>query len=134
MGELRTLIKSKIKKATSDETIILGVCASLAKTFDVDVTLVRLLTGIMFIFWTIQTIVCYFLIAVFLTFGEKLFGPGIFEEDNTSNSEVVSEKEKIDPNKVKEAEEAVVVEPVTGVDKEQPLEKDKNIDKNIDNE
>ena len=108
--------------------------ASLAKTFGVDVTLVRLLTGIMFIFWTIQTIVCYFLIAVFLTFGEKLFGPGIFEEDNTSGSEVVSEKEKIDPNKVKEAEEVVVVEPGTGVDDEQPLEEDKNIDKNIDNE
>ena len=131
---MRTLIKSKIKKATSDESLVLGVCASMAKTFNIDVTLVRILAGILFVFWTVQTIVCYFLMAVFLTFGEKLFGPGIFEEDNNSGAEVVSEKEKIDPNKVKEAEEAVVVEPSTGVDEEQPLEEDKKFDKNIDNE
>lgn len=128
------MIKSKIKKATSDESLVLGVCASMAKTFNIDVTLVRILAGILFVFWTVQTIVCYFLMAVFLTFGEKLFGPGIFEEDNNSGAEVVSEKEKIDPNKVKEAEEAVVVEPSTGVDEEQPLEEDKKFDKNIDNE
>lgn len=128
------MIKSKIKKATSDESLVLGVCASMAKTFNIDVTLVRILAGILFVFWTVQTIVCYFLMAVFLTFGEKLFGPGIFEEDNNSGAEVVSEKEKIDPNKVKEAEEAVVVEPSTGVEEEQPLEEDKNINKNIDNE
>lgn len=128
------MIKSKIKKATSDESLVLGVCASMAKTFNVDVTLVRILAGILFVFWTVQTIVCYFLMAVFLTFGEKLFGPGIFEEDGDSGAEVVSEKEKIDPNKVKEAEEAVVVEPRTGVDEEQPLEEDKKFDKNIDNE
>lgn len=128
------MIKSKIKKATSDESLVLGVCASMAKTFNIDVTLVRILAGILFVFWTVQTIVCYFLMAVFLTFGEKLFGPGIFEEDGDSKAEVVSEKEKIDPNKVKEAEEAVVVEPRTGVDEEQPLEEDKKFDKNIDNE
>ena len=128
------MIKSKIKKATSDESLILGVCASIAKTFNIDVTLVRILVGVMFVFWTVQTIVCYFLMAVFLTFGEKLFGPGIFEEDSDSGAKVVSEKEKIDPNKVKEAEEAVVVEPSTGVDEEQPLEEDKKFDKNIDNE
>ena len=128
------MIKSKIKKATSDESLVLGVCASMAKTFNIDVTLVRILAGILFVFWTVQTIVCYFLMAVFLTFGEKLFGPGIFEEDGDSKAEVVSEKEKIDPNKVKEAEEAVVVEPSTGVDEEQPLEEDKKFDKNIDNE
>ena len=75
------------KKPNQKDSKLLGVCSSIAETFDWNVDIVRL--GFLYIFLAI-------VIAV--------MNQDVPNTDNNKDAEIVKEKDKIDPEKVKEAD------------------------------
>ena len=88
----------KFKKPKKKNSIIFGVCSTLSETFGWGLDVVRL--GFIFTFFVNSSIIyLYLALAVFIAVFDT-----IDEAVSESDSDIVTEKNKIDPEKVKEAE------------------------------
>lgn len=88
----------KFKKPKEKNSIIFGVCSTLSETFGWGLDVVRL--GFIFTFFVNSSIIyLYLALAVFIAVFDT-----IDEAVSKSDSDIVTEKNKIDPEKVKEAE------------------------------
>lgn len=87
------------KKPNQKDSHLLGVCSSIAETFDWSVDIVRLGFICSFFYSARGAILLY----IFLAFVIAVMNHDVPDRDN-KDTEIVKEKDKIDPEKVKEAE------------------------------
>lgn len=87
------------KKPNQKDSKLLGVCSSIAETFDWNVDIVRLGFICSFFYSASGSLLLYIFLAIVIA----VMNHDVTDRDN-KDTEIVKEKDKIDPEKVKEAE------------------------------
>ena len=79
---------------------LLGVCSSIAETFDWNVDIVRLGFICSFFYSASGSLLLYIFLAIVIA----VMNQDVPNTDNNKDAEIVKEEDKIDPEKVKEAD------------------------------
>lgn len=87
------------KKPNQKDSKLLGVCSSIAETFDWNVDIVRLGFICSFFYSARGAVLLYIFLAIVIA----VMNHDVPDRDN-KDAEIVKEKDKIDPEKVKEAD------------------------------
>lgn len=87
------------KKPNQKDSKLLGVCSSIAETFDWNVDIVRLGFICSFFYSARGAVLLYIFLAIVIA----IMNHDVPDRDS-KDTEIVKEKDKIDPEKVKEAE------------------------------
>lgn len=88
------------KKPNKKDSHLLGVCSSIAETFDWSVDIVRLGFICSFFYSARGAILLYIFLAIVIA----VMNHDVPNGDSNTDNEIVKEKDKIDPEKVKEAD------------------------------
>ena len=88
------------KKPNQKDSKLLGVCSSIAETFDWNVDIVRLGFICSFFYSASGSLLLYIFLAIVIA----VMNQDVPNTDNNKDAEIVKEEDKIDHEKVKEAD------------------------------